>query len=143
MSAASAAILRWTLSLEPKEVSRRRARARDLLSRVRGNSNTVAVRTVTGGESGFLRLVLIDKSGTRTARPDLGALRGYPMTLDQHPQLEKLLLPGERAGKGSQSLRDGLFTLPTHSHVGDSDLARLTDWLEVTDLESRVLIPAS
>jgi methylmalonyl-CoA mutase cobalamin-binding subunit len=143
MSAASSAILRWTLALEPQEVSRRRGRAKDLLSRARGISDVMAVRPIPGGESGFLRFALIDTAGTRVTRTDLGALRGYPMTLDQHPQLQPLLLPGERAGKGSQLLRDGLFTVPTHSHFGDSDLARLSNWFETTESESRVLVVAS
>jgi dTDP-4-amino-4,6-dideoxygalactose transaminase len=142
MSAASAAILRWTLALEPHEVSARRARATDLLSRAHGIADIMPVRPIRGGESGFLRLALIDKAGSRAPRNDLGALRGYPMTLDQHPQLRPLLLPGERAGKGSQSLRDCLFTVPTHSHVGDADVARLANWLETPVMESQVLVSA-
>jgi dTDP-4-amino-4,6-dideoxygalactose transaminase len=143
MSAASAAILRWTLSLEPHEVSSRRARAKDLLARARGIPGIRAVRPIRGGESGFLRLALIDEVGNRAPRMDLGALRGYPMSLDQHPQLRPLLLSGERAGKGSQSLRDYLFTIPTHSRVGDADLARVIDWLETRATESQVLVSAS
>ena len=143
MSAASAAILRWTLALEPHEVSARRARAKVLLARAREASDIVSVRPVTGGESGFLRLAFIDKAGTRTPRTDLGALRGYPMTLDQHSQLRPLLLSGERAGSGSHLLRDRLFTIPTHSQVGDSDLGRLTDWLETSEMQSPILASAS
>jgi hypothetical protein len=62
-------------------------------------------------------------------RATIGALRGYPMTLEQHPQLQSLLHHGERAGKGSEILRDTLFTLPTHPHVNGSDLTRLEKWL--------------
>jgi hypothetical protein len=102
-----------------------------------------AVRSIPGGESGFLRAALIDTAGTREPRIDLGALRGYPMTLDQHPQLQPLLLAGERAEKGSQFLRDHLFTAPTHSHVGQSDLGRLTEWLDRREVESRVLAAAT
>jgi hypothetical protein len=143
MSAASAAILHWTLALEPHEISARRARAKVLLARVHGASDMTSVRPVVGGESGFLRLAFIDKAGTRTPRIDLGALRGYPMTLDQHPQLWPLLLSGERAGSGSHLLRDRVFTVPTHSHIGDSDLERLTDWLETSEMESPMLVSAS
>jgi hypothetical protein len=143
MSAASAAILRWTLGLETREVSSRRARAKDLLARVREIANVIAVRPIPGGESGFLRLALIDTTGTRSPRSDLGALRGYPMTLDEHPQLQPLLLSGERAENGSQFLRDRLFTAPTHSHVGQPDLARLTEWLNTREVESRVLATAT
>ena len=143
MSAASAAILRWTLELETREVTGRRTRAKALLSRAREISDVMAVRAISGGESGFLRFALIDNAGTRLPRTDLGALRGYPMTLDQHPQLQPLLLPGERAGKGSHFLRERLFTVPTHSHVGRSDLARITDWLDTPDVASRVFVAAT
>jgi hypothetical protein len=130
MAAASAAVLRWTLGLEEREVSGRRARARDLLSRMREAPNVVPARPIVGGESGFLRLALLDSRGTMMPRPDLGAVRGYPMTLEQHEQLRPLLLSGERAGKGSQFLRDRLFTVPTHSRVDQSDLVRLSEWLD-------------
>jgi hypothetical protein len=143
ISAGSAAILRWTLPLESHEVSGRCARAKDILSRSRGIADITPVRPIRGGESGFLRLALIDNSGSLAPRKDLGALRGYPMTLDQHPQLRPVLLSGERAGKGSKSLRDGLFTIPTHSQVGDADLARVADWLNTRELERHVLVPAS
>jgi dTDP-4-amino-4,6-dideoxygalactose transaminase len=143
MSAASAGILRRTLELETQEVSSRRARAKDLLTRVREIPDVTAVRPIPGGESGFLRLALIDSAGTRMPRADLGALRGYPMTLDQHPQLRPLLLPGERAGKGSQFLRDRLFTVPTHSGVAQSDLASVSDWLGAGEAESRILAAAT
>jgi dTDP-4-amino-4,6-dideoxygalactose transaminase len=142
MSAASAAILRWTLKLEPKEVSGRRARAEGLLSRVRGIREVLAVRPIAGGESGFLRFALIDQSGNRVPRTDLGALRGYPMTLDQHQQLKPLLHHGERAGKGSQLLRDALFTVPTHSHVGASDMAGVIDWLGSPEMVPSTLVSA-
>ena len=143
MSAVSAAILRWTLAMEPQEVSSRRARAKDLVSRARAASDMIAVRPIPGGESGFLRFAVVDNAGTRLPRTDLGALRGYPMTLDQHRQLWPLLLSGERAGKGSRLLRDGLFTIPTHSNVGASDLALLADWLETTERESQLILSAS
>jgi perosamine synthetase len=143
MSDVSAAILRWTLALEPEEVSRRRVRAKDILSRARAISDMAAARPIPGGESGFLRLAVIDHVGTRFPRNDLGVVRGYPMTLDQHPQLWPLLLSGERAGKGSRLLRDALFTAPTHARVSPSDLTRLVDWLETPELESQLFAPAS
>jgi hypothetical protein len=143
MAAASAAVLQWTLGLEEREVSARRARAGDLLSRLRGKPNVVPARPIAGGESGFLRLALLDGSGSMLPRPELGALRGYPMTLDQHPQLSPQLLPGERAGKGSQLLRDRLFTVPTHAGVGESDLARLSEWLDLRKSASTAVAAVS
>ena len=130
MSAATAAVLRWTLALEEREVADRRARARAVLSHMLDAPNVTPVQPIAGAEPGFLRLAFLDSDGTRLSRPDLGALRGYPMTLDEHPQLRALLLPGERAGKGSQFLRDRLFTVPTHSHVDQTFFAGLAEWLE-------------
>jgi hypothetical protein len=129
MSGASAGVLRWTLSLEEREVADRRARARDILSRMHVTPNVTPIRPIAGAEPGFLRLAFLDSDGTRLSRADLGALRSYPMTLDEHPQLRALLLPGERAGKGSQFLRDRLFTVPTHSHVDQTFFAGLAEWL--------------
>jgi perosamine synthetase len=130
MAAASAAVLRWSLGLEELEVCDRRARAKDALAHLRVNPNVVPSRPIAGGESGFLRLALVDASGSMLPHPDIGVLRGYPMTLEDHPQLRPILLSGERAGKGSQFLRDRLFTVPTHRGVGQSDLVRLSEWVE-------------
>jgi dTDP-4-amino-4,6-dideoxygalactose transaminase len=141
MAAASAAVLRQTLGLDELEISGRRARARDFLSSMGEASDVIPVRPVAGGESGFLRLALLDTAGTRVPRADLGALRGYPMTLEQHPQLKPMLHSGERAGKGSEFLRDRLFTVPTHSRVEQSDRARLAEWLGGNDAAPRVLVP--
>ncbi len=129
MAAANTAMLRSTLGLEKLEVIARRERARNLLSRISEAADVVPVRPIAGGESGYLRLALLDNAGDREPRADLGALRGYPMTLEQHHQLAGLLLTGERAGTGSEFLRDRLFTLPTHARVGRSDFTRLENWL--------------
>lgn len=143
MAAASAAVLRWTLGLEEREVCDRRARAKVMISRLRGKPNVVPARPIAGGESGFLRLGLLDVSGSMLPRPDLGALRAYPMTLEDHPQLRPVLLSGERAGKGSQFLRDRLFTVPTHSGVDQSDLVRLCEWLDGYQARSPAIAPVS
>ena len=143
MSGTSAAVLRWTLGLEEREVTDRRARARDVLSQMQDTRNVTPVRPIAGAEPGFLRLALLDAHGTRLSRPDLGALRGYPMTLDEHPQLRALLLPGERGGKGSQFLRDRLFTVPTHSHVDQAFFAGLAEWLEAVRTDRHGIVALS
>jgi hypothetical protein len=115
--------------MDEREVQLRRTRAKVMLSLVANSHSVLPVHPIVEGESGFLRLALLDTGSLRVPQPTLGALRGYPMTLEQHPQLQPVLLPGERAGKGSDFLRDRLFTLPTHSRVNGSDLARLEKWL--------------
>lgn len=129
IAAAAAAILDSALRMDGREVQLRRSRAKSLLSRITDSCAAVPVRAVDGGESGYLRFALMDTGGRRLPQATIGALRGYPMTLDQHPQLQQMLVPGERAGKGSEILRDRLFTLPTHSHVKHSDLIRVEKWL--------------
>jgi len=129
IAAAAAAILPAALELDDQEVACRRAHAMDLLSRMNGSARLDPIRAVAGGESGYLRLALIDRAGDATPRPSLGALRGYPLTVEQHEPLTPNLVAGEKAGKGSVFLRDRLFTVPTHSRVGHEDLARILDWL--------------
>jgi perosamine synthetase len=136
MSAASASVLRWSLADDVRQLAARRACAGELLSLVRDTPGVSAVRPLTGGESGFLRFALIDKRGTLVPRADLGAVRGYPLTLEQHPQLRPLLLPGEIAGTGAQLLRDRLFTVPTHYRVDARDLTRLAEWFRGSAAES-------
>jgi hypothetical protein len=100
-----------------------------MLSLIGESEAVMPVHPIGEGDSGFLRLALLDGTGKKSPNVTIGALRGYPMTLEQHPQLQSMLLPGERAGKGSETLRDRLFTLPTHSRVNHSDLNRLEAWL--------------
>lgn len=132
MPAAATAILGSVLRVDDCEIEVRRARATNLLSRINGSGRVVPIRPVTGGGSGFLRLAVTDRIGDLAASGPLGVLRGYPLTLDQHQQLQPMLATGERAGKGSVMLRERLFTLPTHSRVGSRDQARLQDWLVST-----------
>jgi len=129
MAAAAAAILQSALKINEREVEYRRVRARNLLNRITDSHGVSPIRPISGGESGYLRLALIDTAGYRLPRASIGALRGYPLTLEQHAQLQPILLPGERAGKGAELLRDRLFTLPTHSRVTQSDLERVAEWL--------------
>jgi len=129
MPAAAAAMLRSVLRIDDREIEIRRARANDLLSCINGSGRIAPIHPVAGGGSGFLRFALSDMTGRLAASAALGVHRGYPLTLEQHEQLQPVLATREKAGKGSELLRDRLFTLPTHSRVGTRDLARLQDWL--------------
>jgi dTDP-4-amino-4,6-dideoxygalactose transaminase len=134
---AAAAILPAALALDDHEIACRRAHALDLLSRMKGSARWEPIRAVAGGESGYLRLALIDRAGDATPRAALGALRGYPLTVKQHEPLTPNLVAGEKAGKGSVFLRDRLFTAPTHSRVRSEDLARLAEWLSPRSRKSK------
>jgi perosamine synthetase len=129
MPTSAAAMLFSALRMDDSEIEIRRARANDLLSRINGSGRIVPIRSVAGGGSGFLRFAVTDRSGRLVANAPLGVVRGYPLTLEQHEQLQPMLATGEKAGKGSVLLRDRLFTMPTHSRVGFRDEARLQAWL--------------
>ncbi|MFL5500081.1 MAG: DegT/DnrJ/EryC1/StrS family aminotransferase [Gemmatimonadaceae bacterium] len=129
ITASAVAILNSALRINDREVQSRKARANRLLSRFADSRMVAPVRAIMGGESGFLRLALLDASGQKLPHIAIGAVRGYPSTLEQHPQLQPILASGERAGKGAEFLRDNLFTLPTHSRVTVADIDRLGKWL--------------
>lgn len=129
MRLTSVEILRTALQMDPGEVHARCERASDLLSRIHGMSRLRPIRAIAGGKPGFLRLAMVDDGGDAAPRVTMGAIRGYPLTLDQHRELRSLLAPGERAGNGSVFLRDHLFTVPTHSRVANADAWRLTEWI--------------
>ena len=129
MSATAAAILKVSLAGDDMEIAHRRAHASEIVSQTLEMRRFQPVRSIDGGEPGYLRLALIDRAGDSAPAERLGVLRGYPMTLDQHPQLRPILIAGERAGAGAETLRDRLFTAPTHSRVGAVDVARLRSWL--------------
>jgi perosamine synthetase len=130
MGNAAVAMLASAFRVSDLEVERRRLRATDLLAHVETARCLTAAHSIEGGESGYLRLALLDTTGRRLPSAPIGVLRGYPATLEQHSQLAPLLLPGERAGAGSAFLRDRLFTLPTHSRVTVSDKRLLERWLQ-------------
>ena len=135
MSRTAAAILPSALRQDDLETVSRRARANDIISRMSETSRLRPVRPIPGGQSGFLRLAFLDSRGDTSAHAALGAVRGYPITLDEHEEMRVLLAPGEKAGKGSSLLRDRLFTVPTHSRIGSSDASRLARWIVgVTEL---------
>jgi hypothetical protein len=98
---------------------------------------------VLGGEPGFLRLPFLDAIGDAAPNASIGAMRGYPLTLDQHDQLRPILAAGERAGSGAQRLRDRLFTAPTHSRVSNADVRRFQQWVERLDSPVRLGVLAT
>jgi dTDP-4-amino-4,6-dideoxygalactose transaminase len=139
ISAAAAAILPFALRMEDQELSHRRARAKELLAMLRQTSGRLApVHSVPGGEAGFLRLAFLDTIGDIRPNESVGAMRGYPLTLDQHKQLRPILAAGESAGAGAQRLRDRLFTAATHSRVSAADVGRFQQWLATSDSSVRL-----
>ena len=131
MSAVATSLLHDALDREDQDIEQRRGLAAHVLTRMRRALPLTPIETIEHGESGYLRLAMIDSLGRANPEPALGAVRGYPLTLEQHTQLQPLLASGEHAGKSAAHLRDRLITLPTHSRVGRRDVARLMEWLGV------------
>ena len=129
LGAAAAAVLPTALALDDDEVRSRRACAASLMAAAAPARHFSPIRAVANANPGYLRLAVLDGSGTAAAAPRLGALRGYPITLDEHPETARVLVNRQPAIGGARVLRDKLFTLPTHSRVSARDFARLAEWL--------------
>ncbi|HKO15625.1 MAG TPA: DegT/DnrJ/EryC1/StrS family aminotransferase [Gemmatimonadaceae bacterium] len=141
LTRAAVAMLDHAARMNEAELARRREHAMELTDLAR----SAGVRTpalVPGGSPGYLRFVILDERGTKTAAPELGIFRGYPLTLGQHDQLQPVLHPDERYSEqlgGSQLLRGSLLTLPTHSLLTLQDRQLLASWL--SDERGRLAMP--
>jgi len=129
-TAASLRIAAAALDNDSREVMARRERARQFHEAARKGERAVPIAPVAGGEAGYLRFAITTSAERAVARPDLGAVRAYPVTLDQHEATAQVLVSGEHAEPGAATLRDRLLTLPTHSRVSGADAQRLIAWLE-------------
>jgi perosamine synthetase len=128
LSASAAAALRVSLTLDDAEISCRRSHATILTAQMSGRYR--AIRPVPGAVPGYLRLAIRDlRADVTSTRVDLGVMRGYPITLDEHAATREVLMPDNVAIPGARILRDRLITIPTHSRVGPRDLAGLSAWL--------------
>ena len=112
------------LSLDDAEVRVRRANAERLMSAARAG-RLLAVRSLPAAIPGYLRLAMLDPHGDMREAPRLGVLRGYPVTLDAHPESARVRVAGGESLAGARTLRDTLFTVPTHSRLAERDLSRL------------------
>ncbi len=128
IAAAASRVVVDALARDPEEVAQRRTRAQRLARAAA--RRFAAVRPIPGADPGYLRLALRTREAHAESAPRLGALRGYPSTLDEYEETRAALAAGEQAGHGARELRDRLLTVPTHSRVGPGDLARLEAWLE-------------
>jgi hypothetical protein len=129
ISRAARTMVHTALALDEAEVAVRRVHAHEIVSIVRQGDTFRAASPIAAGVAGYLRLAVLDRTGRVAPFPRVGALRGYPVTLDQHEMSPTVVLQGETAGHGARELRDRLFTLPVHSRMNAGDLRRLASWL--------------
>ena len=140
LSRAARALLDSALSHDDHERRTRRMNASRLAVCAANTRGTRLVRPIDGGEPGFLRLPVLDRHRARQPAPRLGILRGYPLVLTQHAELQGSLHTGETAPPGACELRDSLFTLPTHSKVSARDIGRIGAWLDAGQSRQAVAI---
>lgn len=130
MSAAAEAVLPTALAMDDQEVRHRQKRASQILAGIAaGGSRFRQICSSPDARPGYLRLAMLDADGGSRAEPRLGIMRGYPVTLDEHPETRRVLEPGEAKIPGARLLRDRLVTLPTHSRVSAADTARIIEWV--------------
>lgn len=129
ISAAAARTVPVSLSRNSQETRARQARARALSSAAARGRQFTPIQPIPDAAPGYLRLAVVDSTGRGVPEPRLGVLRGYPITLDEHVETRRILEESPATLAGARHLRDRLFTLPTHSHVTDRDVARLGKWL--------------
>jgi len=129
ISLAAAAVLPTAFSLDALEVRRRIEHATALAAATLPSRRFRAIRSTPDASPGYLRLAILQTDGPRRAEPRLGVMGGYPITLDEHPETQKLLVTDQPPIPGARVLRDRLITLPTHSRVSAGDVARLAEWL--------------
>lgn len=133
LSAVAGSLVRDALAAEAHDVATRRRRAEVFRAAAQRDAPAIhAIRPIHGGEPGFLRFAVLDRSASRHAVRRLGLMRGYPSTLHEQRELWPHLIAGEPATPGATELRAALFTLPTHAYVSDEDLVSLCEWLQGT-----------
>jgi hypothetical protein len=133
ISHAARRVARRALAADPAAVQARRVLAQSHIDAANRGSRAVPRRTIDDGDPGYLRLALLASAdalpaGLPVAR--IGVLRGYPITLDEHPNTAAILATNERAGPGARTLRDRLLTMPTHARVGVRDARALVNWVQ-------------
>lgn len=129
MSLASSSLISSAFALEESDIEARRLNAAALDGMAVEAPRIERIVPIPGSAPGYLRYPVLDLSGRREPRAAFGVVKPYPRTLAEQRELRPVLAENEPATPGASMLRSSLFTLPTHSHVDDSDLASLAEWL--------------
>lgn len=135
MTDAGAAVLdrAWDLAEREAEV-RRRNGSRLVAPLAVGGAQLAPVRGTPGAVPGWLRLPLILSSGRRDELLTdellrLGAAPGYPRPLATLEPFRHRVANPDDDMPGAALLADRLITLPTHSRLEPTDLAKLEAWI--------------
>jgi dTDP-4-amino-4,6-dideoxygalactose transaminase len=126
LAASAAALVETVLADADAAAARRRARAETL--RRDPPAGVEIITSIFGGTSGMLRLPVRITTG-RPPAVRLGIVPGYPRTLAEQPELQRILAPGEGEHPGAATLRRTLHTVPVHDFVTSRDLDVIRMWL--------------
>lgn len=129
MDVSANALVSSAFSLEPADLETRRGNAAALSDLLGQHHHLDGITTIAGAAPGYLRLAVLDNSGSRGADTSLGIARPYPTTMLEMPELRESLHDFEPAAPGAVILRDRLLTLPTHRYLTARDIARLRRWI--------------
>lgn len=130
-AAATAAVLAASWPDAAGEIEVRRRNAARLLAAVQHQAAFATVITQPHARPGYLRLPTLvppDVRGTVAAQR-LGVFPSYPRALCDLPGFAARCVNRHDAFPGARLLASRLCTLPTHSRLGDRDLARLERWI--------------
>lgn len=133
MSQHALRVLARTLPLASAETVRRQANAARLLRALAGR-DVAAPQIGTGATPGWLRLPTLVPDRYREAWRSsearrLGIYQSYPTALPNLPNFGTRAVSREASYAGAEELARGLFTVPTHGLLSESDLQRLERWL--------------
>lgn len=137
LSLVAASLVRAALANEASDSRARLHKATALHALASDMADLTPVRPIAGGESGYLRFAVHDRSRLRRPAPRLGVMRGYPLTLRQQPELAPQLVAGQPATAGADELSRSLFTLPTHFSVTHADVLALGRWMASVGARAR------
>lgn len=129
LSFAAASVLTQSLARANDERVARQRTARALIDAIHGASALAIVRPIDRGESGYLRLPVLD-GASRRAAPWLGVVRSYPRPLDVEPKARDLVVSAESPMLGARTICEQLFTLPTHGYVRAPDVGKIARWAQ-------------
>jgi len=127
ITSVSASLVRGALARAEADLAVRRRNAEELERVAQRTSGLAPIRAIPGSKPGYLRFP-VRVADARTARPELGIVRGYPDTLAELGELRASLIGDEKIS-GARELQRTLVTLPTHGMLSADDLLALTKWL--------------
>ena len=128
MSLGATNLLRRTFPQMRQASQTRRANALILRDAADQSREVEAVRSIDGGEPGYLRFPVLTR-GERRDAPTLGIASAYPKPLSLEPEIQPILAESSEPLHGAHELARRLVTLPTHHLVRTRDLADLSSWL--------------